>query len=36
MGVQSPYAMSPGQGQPPMMTDQHSTLMEDETVWRPT
>ncbi|KAJ6643232.1 Calcium channel flower, partial [Pseudolycoriella hygida] len=27
-GVASPYAMSPGQGQPPM-TDQHSTLMED-------
>lgn len=31
----SPNAMSPGQG-PPSMADQHSTLMEDPDVWRPT
>lgn len=30
----SPSVMSPGQG--PQSTDQHSTLMEDPDVWRPT
>lgn len=30
-------AMSPNQQQPPSInTDQHSTLMEDPDVWRPT
>lgn len=32
----SPNAMSPGQGGPPPIADQHTTLMEDPDVWRPT
>lgn len=32
----SPNAMSPGGHGPPSMADQHSTLMEDPDVWRPT
>ncbi|CAD7081442.1 unnamed protein product [Hermetia illucens] len=32
--VASPTTMSPGQG--PTSTDQHTTLMEDPDVWRPT